>query len=143
MRGGQSEWLECHAQFETDAAVQEELSRNTFDMVRSARCQGTIRVLRTALVTAILRNDVLKLDPQAVTCSVTTSGNGESQVALTLAPQVSFQAGRIADISPRLISISNLPEFLVAPLRAAAESEFVREQLTNGLNAYLDQALGR
>src|SRR5574339_163967 len=73
MRGGQSEWLECHAQFETDAAVQEELSRNTFDMVRSARCQGTIRVLRTALVTAILRNDVLKLDPQAVTCSVTTS----------------------------------------------------------------------
>ena len=109
-------------------------------MVRNAKCGGTIRVLRGALMDALARNGVLELDPQDVLCSITTSGDSESQVTLTLAPKVLFQAGKIVDISPRLIGITDLPDFLVAPLRSAAESEFVRDQMAKGLNMYLEQA---
>ena len=142
LRGSQSKWIECYGAFETDGDAQAELARQTFDMVRNARCGGTIRVLRAALMNALARNGVLELDPQDVLCSLTTSGDSEPQVSitLTLAPKVLFQAGRIADISPRLVGITNLPEVLVAPLRTAAESEFVRGQLTKGLNMYLEQA---
>jgi hypothetical protein len=45
-----------------------------------------------------------------------------------------------ADISPRLVRITSLPDFMIAPLRSAAESEFVRSQLAKGLNSYLEQA---
>ena len=142
LRGGQSKWIECYGAFETDDSAQAELSKQTFDMVRNARCGGTIRVMRAALMNALARNGVLELDPQDVLCSITTSGDSESQVTitLTLAPKVLFQAERIVDISPRLVSITNLPDFLVAPLRSAAESEFVRSQLIQGLNIYLEQA---
>ena len=47
---------------------------------------------------------------------------------------------RLLDISPSLVRITSLPDFLVAPLRSAAESEFVRSQLVKGLNVYLEQA---
>jgi hypothetical protein len=142
LRGGQSKWIECYGAFETDGSVRAELSRQTFDMVRSAKCGGTIRVVRAALMNALARNGVLELEPQDVLCSITTRGDPEPQVSITLtvAPKVLFQAERIVDISPRLVSITNLPEFLVAPLRSAAESEFVRGQLAKGLNMYLEQA---
>ncbi len=140
LRGGQSKWIECYGAFETDGSAQAELSRQTFDMVRNAKCGGTIRVLRGALMDALARNGVLELDPQDVLCSITTSGDSESQVTLTLAPKVLFQAGKIVDISPRLVGITDLPDFLVAPLRSAAESEFVRDQMAKGLNMYLEQA---
>ena len=140
LRGGQSKWIECYGAFETDGSAQAELSRQTFDMVRNAKCGGTIRVLRAALMNALAGNGVLELDPQDVLCSITTSGASEPQVTITLAPKVLFQAKRIVDISPRVVSITSLPGFLVAPLRSAAESEFVRGQLTKGLNVYLEQA---
>lgn len=140
LRGGQSKWIECYGAFETDASAQAELSRQTFDMVRNAKCGGTIRVLRAALMNALARNNVLELDHQDFLCSITTSSDSEPQVTITVAPKVLFQAKRIVDISPRLVSIASLPDFLVAPLRSAAESEFVRGQLTKGLNAYLEQA---
>ena len=140
LRGGQSKWIECYGAFETDGSTQAELSRQTFDMVRNAKCGGTIRVLRAALMNALAGNGVLELDPQDVLCSITTSAASEPQVTITLAPKVLFQAKRIVDISPRVVSISSLPDFLVAPLRSAAESEFVRGQLTKGLNVYLEQA---
>ena len=140
LRGGQSKWIECYGAFETDGSAQAELSRQTFDMVRNAKCGGTIRVLRAALMNALARNGVLELDPQDVLCSITTSADSEPEVTITLAPKVLFQANRIVDISPRLVSITNLPDFLVTPLRSAAESEFVRGQLTKGLNVYLEQA---
>jgi hypothetical protein len=142
LRSGQSKWVECYEAFETDGSAQAELSRQTFDMVGNAKCGATIRVLRTALMNALARNGMLELEPQDVLCSITTSGDSEPQVTitLTLAPKVLFQAERIVDISPRLVSITNLPDFLVAPLRSAAESEFVRGQLTKGLNMYLEQA---
>jgi hypothetical protein len=141
IQAGRSDWIECYAEFETDAAAQEELSRQTFDMVQGARCGGTIRVLRAALTRALILNGVLELDPHEVLCSIATSGGAESQVTVTLAPKVSFQAGRIADISPRILSIADLPNLLVGPLRSAAESDFVRGQLTKGVNMYLEQAL--
>ena len=140
LRGGQSKWIECYGAFETDGSTQAELSRQTFDMVRNAKCGGTIRVLRAALMNALAGNGVLELDPQDVLCSITTSAASEPQVTITLAPKVLFQAKRIVDISPRVVSITSLPDFLVAPLRSAAESEFVRGQLTKGLNVYLEQA---
>jgi hypothetical protein len=140
LRGGQSKWIECYGAFETDGSAQAELSRQTFDIVKNAKCGGTIRVLRAALMSALARNGVLELDPQDVLCSITTSGDSEPQVTITLAPKVLFQAKRIVDISPRVVSITSLPDFLVAPLRSAAESEFVRGQLAQGLNVYLEQA---
>ena len=141
IQAGRSDWIECYAEFETDAAAQEELSRQTFDMVQGARCGGTIRVLRSALTRALIGNGVLELDPHEVLCSIATSGGAESEVSVMLAPKVSFQAGRIVDISPRILSIADLPDLLVGPLRSAAESDFVRGQLTKGLNMYLEQAL--
>jgi hypothetical protein len=141
LRSSQSKWVECDAQFETDDAAQAELSRQTFDVLQNARCGGRIRVLRSALISALITNGVLQLDPHEILCSVATSGGSEQQVTLTVAPKVSFAAGRIADISPGLIRIANLPDLLVGPLRSAAESEFVRGQLTRGLNAYLESVL--
>jgi len=140
LRANRSEWFECYGAFETDTSAQAELSRQTFNMVRNAKCGGTIRVLRAALMNALAGNGALELNPQDVLCSITTSGDSEPQVRITLAPKVFFQAKRIVDISPRLISITSLPDFLVAPLRSAAESEFVRSQLVKGLNVYLEQA---
>jgi hypothetical protein len=140
LRAGRSEWMECYGAFETDASAQAELSRQTFDMVRNAKCGGTIRVHRIALMNALAGNGVLDLDPQEVLCSITTTGDSAPQVTITLAPRVFFQANRIIDISPRLMKITNFPDFVVAPLRSAAESEFVRNQLVKGLNTYLEQA---
>ena len=140
LRAGQSEWMECYGAFETDANAQAELSRQTFDMVRNAKCGGTIRVQRTALMNALAGNGILDLDPQEVLCSITTTGDSTPQVTITLAPRVFFQGKRIVDISPRLMKITNFPDFVVAPLRSAAESQFVRNQLVKGLNTYLEQA---
>ena len=140
LRSGRSKWIECYGAFETDDSAQAELSRQTFDLVRNAKCGGTIRMLRSALMNALAHNGVLELDPQDLLCNITTSGDSESQVTITLAPKVLFQAKRIVDVSPGLVSITNLPDLLIAPLRAAAESEFVRGQLIKGLNVYLEQA---
>jgi len=143
LRAGRSEWMECYGEFETDANAQAELSRQTFDMVRNAKCGGRIRVLRTALMDALAGNGVLDLDPQEVLCIITTTGDATPEVTMTLAPRVFFQAKRIVDVSPRLLKISNFPDFVVGPLRSAAESEFVRGQLVKGLNTYLEQAFPR
>ena len=140
LKSGQSEWIQCYGAFETDSNVQGELAKETFDMVRSARCNGTIRVQRVALMSALARNAVLELDPQDVLCSVETKGDFAPQVTLTLAPKVLFQGKRIADISPNLMRVTNFPEFMMGPLRSAAESEFVRKQLVKNLNTYLQQA---
>ena len=140
LRSGQSEWIECHGAFATDASAQEELAKQTFDMVKSARCGGTIRVQRAAMMSALARNAILELDPQEVLCNVDTKGDFAPQVTLTLAPKVLFQGKRVADISPNLLKITNFPEFMMGPLRSAAESEFVRKQLVKGLNTYFQEA---
>jgi hypothetical protein len=140
LRAGRSEWFECYGAFETDPSAQAELSRQTFDMVRNAKCGGTIRVLRAALMNALAGNGVLELAPQDVLCDIETNGAFVPQVTITLAPKVLFQGKRVVDISPSLVRIANLPDFVVAPLRSAAESEYVRTQLIKGLNVYLEQA---
>jgi hypothetical protein len=73
-------------------------------------------------------------------CSITTNGDSVPQVTITLAPKVLFQAKRVVGVCPRFVRITSLPDFVVAPLQSAAESEFVRSQLANGLNVYLEQA---
>jgi hypothetical protein len=140
LRSGHSEWIECYGAFETDASAQAELSRQTFDMVSNAKCGGTIRVQRAALMNALASNGVLELAPHDVLCSIETNADSVPQVTITLAPKVLFRAKRVVDISPNLVRITSLPDFLIAPLRSAAESEFVRSQLVKGLNVYLEQA---
>jgi hypothetical protein len=140
VRSGRSEWIECYGSFETDSGVQAELSKQTFDIVRSAKCDGAIRLRRAALTNAIMADGVLELDPQDVLCSLTTSADANAEITITYAPKVSFQGKRVVDVSPRIMRITSLPEFMVAPLRAAGESGFVRSQLTKRLNAFLEQA---
>jgi len=140
LRSGRSEWIECYGSFETDAGAQAELSKQTYDIVRSAKCDGAIRLRRAALTNALTANGVLELDPQDVLCSLTTSADATPEITITYAPRVTFQGKRVVDVSPRIMRITSLPEFLVAPLRAAGEAGFVRSQLTKRLNVFLEQA---
>jgi hypothetical protein len=140
IKTGLSESIECYAAFETDATSQEELSRQTFSMVRNAKCGGTLHFKRAALISALAGNGMLELAPQDLLCSIETAGDHAAQATITVAPKVWFRAKRIVDISPSLVSITSLPDFLVAPIRSAAESQFVRSQLVKGLNTYLEQA---
>jgi hypothetical protein len=140
VRSGRTEWIECYGSFETDSGAQAELSKQTFDIVRSAKCDGAIRLRRAALTNALTADGVLELDPQDVLCSLTTGADANPQISITYAPKVSFQSKRVVDVSPRIMRITSLPEFMVAPLRAAGESGFVRSQLTKRLNAFLEQA---
>ncbi|PWT73197.1 MAG: hypothetical protein C5B46_05790 [Proteobacteria bacterium] len=139
-RSGRSVWVECYGAFETDETAQAELSNRTFDLVRNAKCGGTMRVQRTALNQAIANDATLDLDPQDILCVITMSGDATPEVTITLAPKITFQGKRAVDVSPRVMKISSLPELLVAPLRSGAESQFVRKQLTKELNRLLEQA---
>ena len=139
-RSGRSAWVECYGAFETDSSAQEELANLTFELIKGARCSGTMRVRRAALTKAVTDNGVLELDPQDILCVLATSMDASPEVVITLAPKITFRDKRAVDISPRLLRISSLPEFLIAPLRSGAESAFVRKQLVKELNRVLEQA---
>lgn len=139
-RSGQSVWVECYGAFETDSAAQEELSNRTLDLIKGAKCGGTMRVQRAALIDAVANNGILELDPQDILCVIATSADASPEVTITLAPKITFRGKRAIDVSPRVTGISSLPEFLTSPLRSGAESGFVRKQLTKELNRVLEQA---
>jgi len=142
-RSGRSAWVECYGAFETDSSAQEELANLTFELIKGARCSGTMRVRRAALTKAVTDNGVLELDPQDILCVLATSMDASPEVVITLAPKITFRDKRALDVSPRLLRISSLPEFLTAPLRSGAESAFVRKQLVKELNRVLEQAFPR
>lgn len=142
-RSGHSAWIECYGAFETDSRAQEELSNRTFELIQGAKCAGTMRVRRAALTNAVTNDGVLELDPQDILCVIATSADASPEVTITLAPRIIFQGKRALDVSPRVMRISSLPEFLVSPLRSGAELGFVRKQLTKELNRVLEQAFPR
>jgi len=142
-RSGRSAWVECYGAFETDSSAQEELASLTFELIKGARCSGTMRVRRAALAKAVTENRVLELDPQDILCVLATSMDASPEVTITLAPKITFRDKRAVDVSPRLLRISSLPELLIPPLRSGAESAFVRKQLVKELNRVLEQAFPR
>ena len=139
-RSGRSAWVECYGAFETDASARQELSNWTFELIKGAKCSGTMRVRRAALTKAVTNDTVLELDPQDILCVLATNADTSPEVTITLAPKITFQGQRAVDVSPRLLKISSLPEFLLSPLQSGAESGFVRKQLTKELNRVLEQA---
>lgn len=143
LRAGASEWIECRAAFASDAAGRAELSKRTFDIVRDAKCGGNVRVQRAALVRTRKDDGVLDLDPQNVLCNVTTNLGTIPNVNITLSPQITFQGGRVVDVSPRITNIANLPDFFAAPLGSAVESTSIRKQLAKGLDAFLEEAFAK
>jgi hypothetical protein len=140
LRGATSEWIECDGAFEPDAAGRADLSRMTFDFVTDAKCGGKLRVRRKELVDARTDGRVLELAPQDVLCVFATNTDPLPPVKVTLAPKVSFRGGKVIDVSPQILKISDLPDLLVMPLRAAVETEVVRSQLAKGVNALLERA---
>ena len=143
VRKGSSEWIECRATFAPDATGRAELSNKTLDIVRDAKCNGNIRMQRAALLNVRKEGGVIQLDPQNLVCSVTTSADTISGIDIVLNPQISFQGGSVVDVSPGLTSIANLPGFIVAPLKSAVESAYIRKQLSQGLDSFLVEALGK
>jgi hypothetical protein len=75
-----------------------------------------------------------------VLCIFETNADTRTPVTVTLAPKVSFQGGKVTDVSPQIRKITDFPELLTMPLRAAAESEVVRRQLAKAVNALLERA---
>jgi hypothetical protein len=49
----------------------------------------------------------------------------------------------VTDVSLGIMSIADVPPFVVGPMSDAAESKFVRGQLAKALNAFLQQALAK
>jgi len=139
-RGGTAEWIECDGAFEPDAAGRADLSRMTLDFVTDARCGGKLRVRRKEVVDALTAGGVVELPPQDVLCIFETNADTRTPVTVTLAPKVSFQGGKVTDVSPQIRKITDFPDLLTMPLRAAAESEVVRRQLAKAVNALLERA---
>jgi hypothetical protein len=140
LRKGISEWIECDGGFQPDAAGRADLSKMTLNFVTDAKCGGKLRVRRKEFTDARASGGVLELPPQDVLCIFFTSTEKLPPVTVTLAPKLTFRGGKVLDVSPQILKISDLPDFLVMPLRSATESDVARGQLTKGVNAFLDRA---
>jgi len=140
LRKSISEWIECDGAFQPDAAGRADLSKMTLNFVVDAKCGGKLRVRRKEFNDARTAGGVLELPPQDVLCIFFTSTEKLPPVNVTLAPKLTFRGGKVLDVSPQILKISDLPDFLVAPLRSATESDVARGQLTKGVNTFLDRA---
>ena len=56
---------------------------------------------------------------------------------------MTFVNQTVTDVSLGIVSIADLPPFVVAPVSDGAESKFVRGQLAKALNAFLRQAMAK
>lgn len=138
---GQHPWIECRATFEPDERARDAISQITLGMIRNASCQTDVRLERKGLVGTYLVGGVLQLEPHDVFCDLHTEGYVLPGVKITAAPKVTFLNRTVTDVSLGIVSIADVPPFVVAPISDAAESKFVRGQLTKALNAFLRQAL--
>jgi hypothetical protein len=134
-------WIECRATFEPDAQGRAAISEISSGMIRNASCRTDLRLERKGLVGTYLVGGVLQLQPHDVFCDLYTEPYVLPGVRITVAPKVTFADQTVTDVSLRIVSIADLPPFVVAPLSEAAESKFVRGQLAKALNAFLRQAL--
>jgi hypothetical protein len=134
-------WIECPATFEPDAEAREALSQMTLGMVRSASCRTDLRLERKGLVGTYLVGGTLQLEPHDVFCDLQTETFLLPSVKITVAPKVTFLNRTVTDVSLGVVSIADVPPFVVAPINDAAESKFIRGQLAKALNSFLSQAL--
>jgi hypothetical protein len=140
LRKGISEWIECDGAFQPDANGRADLSKMTLNFVTDAKCGGKLRVRRKEFNDARTAGGVLELPPQDVLCIFFTTTEKLPPVTVTLAPKLTFRSGKVLDVSPQILKIADLPDFLVMPLRSATESDVARGQLTKGVNAFLERA---
>lgn len=138
---GEHPRIECRATFEPDAQSREAIFQMTFGMVRNASCRTDVRLERKGLVGTYLIGGVLQLEPHEVLCDLQTETFLLPSVKITVAPKVTFLNQTVTDVSLGIVSIADVPPFVVAPISDAAESKLVRGQLVNALNAFLRQAL--
>jgi hypothetical protein len=136
-------WIECGATFEPDAQSREAISQMTFGMIRNASCRTDLRLERKGLIGIYLVGGVLQLPPHEVLCDLDTETFLLPGVKITVAPKLTFLNRTVTDVSLGIVSIADLPAFVVAPINDAAESKFVREQLAKALNDFLRQALSK
>jgi hypothetical protein len=136
-------WIECRATFEPDAQAKDAISEITSGMIRDASCHTNLRLERKGLVGTYLLGGVLQLQPHDVFCDLYTEAYVLSQIKITVAPKVTFLNKTVTDVSLGIVSIADLPPFVVAPVSDATESTFVRRQLAKALNAFLRQALAQ
>jgi hypothetical protein len=78
-----------------------------------------------------------------VFCDLQTETFLLPSVKITVAPKVTFLNQTVTDVSLGIVSIADVPPFVVASISDAAESKFVRGQLAKALNSFLRQALSR
>ena len=140
LRKSTSEWIECDGAFQPDAAGRADLAKMTLNFVTDAKCGGKLHVRRKEFVDARTAGGTLELPPQDVLCVFSTSTDKFPPVNVTLAPKLMFRSGKVIDVSPQILKISDLPDFLVMPLRSATESDVARGQLTKGVNTFLERA---
>ena len=136
-------WIECGATFEPDAQSREAISQMTFGIIRNASCRSDVRLERKGLIGTYLVGGVLQLQPHEVLCELQTETFLVPSVKITAAPKVTFLNRTVTDVSLGILSIADVPPFVVAPINDAAESKLVREQLAKALNEFLRQALSK
>jgi hypothetical protein len=140
---GPQPWIECRATFEPDAQAKQAISEITSGMISNASCRTDLRLERKGLLGTYLIGGVLQLQPHDVFCDLDTQPYALAGIKITVAPKVTFVDQTVTDVQLGILSIADLPPFVVATVSDAAESKFVRGQLAKALNAFLRQALGK
>jgi hypothetical protein len=136
-------WIECGVKFEPDARSREAIIQMTSGMIRNANCRTDVRLERRGLIGTYLVGGVLQLQPHEVLCELQTEAFMLPGVKITVAPRVTFLNQTVIDVSLGIVSIAEVPPFVVALINDAAESKFVRRQLTKALDDFLRQALSK
>jgi len=143
LRHSSSDWIRCRGVFEADEAGRAELSAATFDTIKGATCLADIRVRRSELIEARRTGRVLALPPHRMQCRFETGDAALPEVGVVLAPRISFEGGRVVDVSPQILEIDALPDLLATPLTTLMETDRVRRRLARELDADLQQAFSK
>jgi hypothetical protein len=133
-------WIECPVTLQPDAQARDAISQVSLGVIRNATCRTDVRLERKGLVGTYLVGGVLQLQPHEVSCDVETQTFLLPSVKITVAPKVTILNQTVTDVSVGVVNIADVPPFVVAPIRDAAESKYVRQQLAKALNVFLRQA---
>jgi hypothetical protein len=110
-------------------------------VIRNATCRTDVRLERKGLVGTYLVGGVLQLQPHEVLCDVETQTFVLPSVKITVAPKMTFLNQTVTDVSVGVMNIADVPPFVVAPIRDAVESKYIRQQLAKALTVFLRQAI--
>ena len=114
-------WIACRATFEPDAQSREAILQMTLGMVRNASCGADVRLERKGLVGTYLVGGVLELEPHEVFCDLQIETFLLPSVKIMVAPKVTFLNQTVTDVSLGIVSIADVPPFVVASISDAAE----------------------